>query len=71
MMGSIFIWLIIGVALYSMLFKRGGTMGCCGGHNHNAAGHPQDPGPHNDHSQESHEDIIDLKKEDYHVKTQG
>ena len=70
-MGGIFSWLIIGVILYLMLTKRGVMMGCCGGHNHNLSGHPNHSGPHGRHLQKSHEDIIDLKKEDYHVKTKG
>lgn len=69
MMGGLFIWLILGVVLYLMLSRRGGMMGCCGGHNHHPQERTQDRRPHEDRSAGSQENIIDLKKEDYHVTT--
>jgi len=68
MMGGIFSWLIIGVLLYFMFSKRGGMMGCCGGHDHHSSEHPDRSKAHAGHSPESHEEIIDLKKEDYSVQ---
>ncbi len=58
--GGLLIWLVIGVVLYMLFSKRGGTMGCCGGHGNH------DHGP--DRTHRSDDDIIDLKKEDYRVR---
>lgn len=72
MMGGLFTWLIIGVVLYLLLSRRGGMggmMGCCGGHDHHPHEHSHNPQPHEAHSEASREDIVDLKKEDYHVVT--
>ena len=78
MMGGLFTWLIVGVVIYLLLSRRGGMMGCCGGHDHHPQDHSRDPRPGDHHpagsSQEDRwaggrEDIIDLKKEDYHVST--
>lgn len=68
MMGGIFFWLIIGMVLYLALSKRGGTMGCCGHHNHN---HPKqtDRSIHDSDDSSNSGEIITLKKEDYHVHT--
>lgn len=67
--GGILIWLILGIALYWLLFKKGGgAMGCCGGHSN----HPPDSPGRSNHSSSGSEradgEIIDLKKEDYHVQ---
>ena len=56
---GIFTWLIIGLTLYLLLSRRGGMMGCRGDHNR------QPPG-HSDRS-ETRGEIVDLKKEDYHI----
>ena len=68
MLGGVFSWLIIGLVIYLMFSRRGGMKGCCGAHNHNS---PE----HTNHDirywTESQEDIIDLKKEDYHVRTKA
>jgi hypothetical protein len=71
MMGGIVAWLIIGVVLYLLFSKRGGMMGCCGGHNHHSTEHFNRRGPDMGGSTEFHEEIIDLKKEDYSVRTKG
>ena len=68
MMGGIFSWLIIGVLLYFMFSKRGGMMGCCGGHDHHSQQHPDHSKTHTGRSPQSREEIIDLKKEDYSVQ---
>jgi hypothetical protein len=68
MMGGIFSWLIIGVVLYFMFSKRGGMVGCCGGHNHHAPEHSDRSRPRSGRSPVSHDEIIDLKKEDYSVR---
>lgn len=69
--GGIFSWLIIGLVIYFMFSRRGGMMGCCGGHNHNPSGHNNQADHHSKHSPESQEDIIDLNREDYHVSTKA
>lgn len=67
--GGLLVWVIIGVVLYILLSKRGGMTGCCGGHGN----HPYNGDGYHGHGQNSphqHQpkgDIIDLKKEDYHV----
>ena len=70
MMGGLFTWLIIGVVLYLLFSKRGGMMGCCGGHDHHSRRHPTPPAPRGGRSPESHEEIIDLNKDDYSVQEQ-
>ena len=67
MMGGFFTWLILGAALYLLLLKRGAMRGCCGGHKHSPQDYSHDPRSHEARSTASKEDIIDLKKEDYHV----
>lgn len=69
MLGGIFSWLIIGLVIYLMFSRKGGMMGCCGGHNHNSSEHTNRAGHSDTHSPETHEDIIDLKKEDDRVRT--
>ncbi len=69
MFGGIFSWLIIGLLIYFMFSRKGGMMGCCGGHNHHSSEHTNRAGDQDKHSAGPHEDIIDLKKEDYHVRT--
>lgn len=69
MLGGIFSWLIIGLVIYFMFFRKGGMMGCCCGHDHNSSEHNNPTDHHSKYSPESHEDIIDLNKEDYHVRT--
>lgn len=51
MMFGSFIWLILGVLVLLLIFRRGGMggMGCCGGHH----GH-QANGPSHQHSNEGH-----------------
>lgn len=71
MLGGIFTWLFIGLVIYLMFSRKGGMMGCCGGHNHNSAEHNNHTGHDNRHWTESQEDIIDLKKEDYRVRTKA
>ena len=71
MLGGIFSWLIIGLVIYFIFFRRGGMMGCCGGHNHNPSGYNHHADHHSQHSPESREEIIDLNKEDYHVSTKA
>lgn len=71
MLGGIFSWLIIGAVIYLIFFRRGGMMGCCGGHNHNTPHHTNHPNHDHGPSKESQEEIIDLKKEDYHVKSEA
>ena len=71
MIGGIFSWLIIGLVIYFIFSRRGGMMGCCNGHNHNPSGYFNRADHHSKHSPESHEDIIDLNKEDYHVSTKA
>ena len=68
MLGGIFSWLIIGLVIYLIFSRRGGMMGCCGGHNHRSPEHSDRSTPHSGHSQESHDEIIDLKKEDYSIQ---
>ena len=69
MLGGIFSWLIIGLVIYLLFSRRGGMMGCCGGHNHNSRAHYNHTGQDHKHWMGSQEDIIDLKEEDYHVRT--
>jgi hypothetical protein len=52
-----------------MFSRRGGMMGCCGGHNHNSSGHNSHADHNSEQSQDLYEDTIDLSKEDYHVST--
>jgi len=65
--GGLLVWLVIGVVLYMLFSRRGGMMGCCGGHGN----HSSDGGGHQGHGQtrphQSRDDIIDLKEDDYHV----
>lgn len=68
MMGGILTWLIIGLVLYLLLSKRGGMMGCCGGHNHHSQQHPGQSYSRFGPSREFQGEIIDLKKEDYSVQ---
>ncbi len=65
MLGGIFSWLIIGLVIYLLFSRRGGLMGCCGGHNHNSPEHTNHAEHGSKHWTQSHEDIIDLKKEDF------
>ena len=69
MLGGIFTWLIIGLVIYFIFSRKGGMLGCCGGHDHNSSGHDNHADHRSHHSPESHEDIIDLNKEDYQVRT--
>jgi hypothetical protein len=69
MTGGIFPWLLVGLLLYFMLSRKGGMMGCCNGHDHNSSGHNNHTDHNSNHSSESHEDIIDLSKDDYRVRT--
>lgn len=71
MLGGIFSWLIIGLVIYLLFSRRGGMMGCCGGHNHNSQEHNDHAGQDRKHWAESQEGIIDLKAEDYHVRTKA
>lgn len=71
MLGGIFSWLIIGLVIYLLFSRRGGMMGCCGSHNHNSPGHTNPPGQDNGHWNKSEEDIIDLKEDDYSVRTKA
>jgi hypothetical protein len=71
MSGGIFSWLIIGLVIYFIFSRRGGMMGCCGGHNHNSPEHGNHAGHQNGHWKKSQEDIIDLKKEDYRVSNKA
>ena len=71
MIGGIFTWLIIGLVIYFLFSRKGGMMGCCGGHDHNSPGHDNHVDHRNPHSPESREDIIDLNKEDYQVRTKA
>jgi len=68
MFGGIFTWLIIGFVIYLLISRRGGMMGCCGGHNHNSSRHAHYPNGGNGHSMGPQGDIIDLTKEDYRDK---
>lgn len=69
MMGGLFLWLIFGLVVYLLFFRRNGVAGCCGGHvdhSHRYPGRDTDASPgasrgHND------DDIIDLTKDDYRV----
>ena len=66
-MNGVFTWLIIGVVVYLLFFRRGGMGmgGCCGGHdthghdhNHDSQDKPVSAEPHTD-------EIIDLRKDQY------
>ena len=67
MSGGIFSWLLIGLVIYLMFSRKGGMMGCCGGHSHNSPQHSDHPNPDSEHSKGSQKEIIELKKEDYRV----
>ena len=69
MLGGIFSWLIIGLIIYFMFSRKGGMMGCCGGHDHNSSGHKNHADHNSQYSQDLYEDTIDLSKEDYHIST--
>lgn len=71
MSGGIFSWLIIGLVIYFMFSRRGGMMGCCGGHHHNSPKHANRANHGDRPWTDSDEDIIDLKKEDYHVSNKA
>lgn len=71
MLGGIFSWLIFGLVIYLLFFRRGGMMGCCGSHNHNAPDQTCHTGHDNRYWGSSEEEIIDLKEEDKHVKTKA
>jgi len=60
--------LIIGIVLYFLFSKKGG-MGCCGGHSHHSSRdrEPERRKPHSFHHKPEHEDIIDLKPDEYKV----
>ena len=69
MMGGIFTWLLIGAVIYLLLSKKGGLMGCCGGHDHHSPQSHNRSMSRNGSSAEPREEIIDVKKEDYSVHT--
>ena len=71
MVGGIFTWLVIGIVIYLMVSRRGGRMGCCGGHCHHSSRHANHPNGGNGHSKGFEGEIIDLKKEDYRVKNEA
>ncbi len=71
MFGGIFSWLIIGLVICFLFSRKGGMMGCCGGHNHDSSEHANHATHYDNHSPGPHEDIIDLKKEDYRVTTKA
>ena len=65
---GIFTWLIIGLTLYLFLARRGGMMGCRGDHNRQPPGHSDRSETRFGHpSSETRGEIVDLKKEDYHI----
>jgi hypothetical protein len=68
MVSGILAWLIIGAVFYLLATRGGGMMGCCGGHNHDSHDHSDRSGPHAQSSEQPHGQIIDLKKEDYHIR---
>ncbi|MBI5552487.1 MAG: hypothetical protein HY911_13350 [Desulfobacterales bacterium] len=67
-MNGLLIWIVLGVVMY-MLFWRKGGMGCCGGHHDHIPGGPthDDATTRNNPSVQPEDNIIDLKKEDYKV----
>lgn len=67
MFSGIFSWLIIGFVIYLMFSRRGGMMGCCGGHDHHSPQDARHAKRDNRPSTESPNDIIDLKEGDYRV----
>jgi len=72
MMGGIFTWLLIGAVIYLLISKKGGMVGCCGGHGGHDRHSPQNPGhsaPRSGFSLDPREEIIDLKEKDYSVHT--
>ena len=69
-MNGFFILLIVGVVVYMLFSRKGGTgMGCCGGHHdhHPIDADHEDPEDHPSSSSKPEGNIIDLKKEDYSV----
>ncbi len=60
-----------GSLIYLMFSRKGGMMGCGGGHNHNSSQYASHPNGDSGHSMESQGENIYLKKEDYHVKNEA
>jgi len=60
--------LIIGIVVY-FLFSKNSGMGCCGGHSHHGSRdrEPERRKPHRFLHKPEHEDIIDLKPDEYKV----
>jgi hypothetical protein len=60
--------IIVALVLYFLLSKKGG-LGCCGGHHEHRPGQQSKPNSGERFSEPAKELIIDLKKDDYKVKS--
>lgn len=65
--GGLLVWLIIGVVIYMLFSRRGGMMGCCGGHGDHSSHGDNHYNNGQSRPQQPKDDIVDVKKEDYHV----
>jgi hypothetical protein len=66
-MNGLFTWLLIGLAVYFLFFRRGG-MGCCGGHENHDHGSGNHSNP--EVRRQNPDQIIDLDKNQYKVITE-
>jgi hypothetical protein len=72
-MDNLFVFVIMGVFLYLLFFRKGGMggMGCCGGHTghgDHGEGHTRGDGPAaKSPSQSPQKEVINLRKDQYAV----
>jgi len=69
-MDNLFVFIIMGLFLYLIFFRKGGMggMGCCGGHGDHGHGQTRPDRPSGkDPNQVPQQEVVDLRKDEYAI----